>query len=110
METFNSVVEQASIADGLTGAVERNSITIPLVRTMLDDFILVNEKEIEQAVAYAWFRYQEVLEGSAAVPLAAILSNKINAEKAILVISGGNIRKEYHQLICSKWEGNWQQI
>ncbi len=107
---YQSVVEQASIADGLTGAVERNSITIPLVRTMLDNFILVNEKEIEQAVAYAWFRYKEVLEGSAAVPLAAILSKKINAEKTILVISGGNIRKEYHKLICSNWESTWQQI
>ncbi len=105
---YNAVVEHASIADGLTGAVERNSITIPLVRTMLDDFILVNEKEIEQAIAYAWFQYHEVLEGSAAVPLAAILSKKVKAEKAILIVSGGNIRKEVHQEICSRWEGDWQ--
>ncbi|MAT41972.1 MAG: serine/threonine dehydratase [Anaerolineaceae bacterium] len=105
---YNSVLEEASIADGLTGAVERSSITIPLVRTMLDDFILVNENEIEQAVAYAWYHYHEVLEGSAAVPLAAILSKKINVEKTILVISGGNIQQEFHQSICSKWEGVWQ--
>ena len=103
---YNEVVEKPTIADGLTGAVERNSITIPLVRTMLDDFILVNEQEIEHAVAYAWFHYQEIIEGSAAVPLAAILSKKIKADKAILVISGGNIRQEYHKKICLNWEGN----
>lgn len=103
-----NIEEKISIADGLTGAVERKSITIPIVRSMLQDFILVSEEEIEQAIAYAWYRYNEVLEGSAAVPLAAVLSKKVQVNKSILVVSGNNIRQEFHKSICERWKGYWQ--
>lgn len=101
------VVEKTSIADGLTGAIEKNSITIPLVRSMLDDFILVNETEIEQAIAYVYFKYHEMIEGSAAVPLAAILFKKVLPIQSILVITGMNIQTELHAEICERWRSNW---
>ncbi len=104
----NGIVEKSSIADGLTGAVERKSLTIPLVRSMLSDFVLVNEEEIERAIAYVWFKYNEVIEGSAAVSLAAILSEKIDAKKAILVFSGKNINPKVHEEICERWQKDWQ--
>lgn len=98
------VIESKSIADGLSGAIEKNSITIPLVRSMLDDFILVDEAEIEQAIVYCYVRFGQIIEGSAAVPLAAILSNKINIPKCILVITGGNIQLELHSALCDRWK------
>jgi len=101
------IIEKQSVADGLSGGVERDSITIPIVRSMLDDFVLVNEEEIEKAIAYAWYRHNEVVEGSAAVPLAAILFHKLRAPKSILVLSGGNISKENHKRICLKWKEYW---
>ena len=98
------VVEEKSIADGLTGAIEKNSLTIPLVRSMLDDFILVSEKEIEQAIAFCYQKYQEVIEGSAAVSFAAVLFHHIQIPKSILIATGGNIQHDIHTSVCDRWK------
>jgi threonine dehydratase len=103
--TMKNVVESKSVADGLTGGVELNSMTIPLVRSMLDDFVLVNEEEIERAIAFVWYHYQVVVEGSAAVPFAAILANKITVKKPVLILTGCNIQADYHNQICERWKG-----
>jgi threonine dehydratase len=97
--TQQDVSELPSLADGLAGEVENNSITIPLVRKYVDDILLVSEAEIYQAVQYAWHQYHEKIEGSAAVVLAAIMSAKISQFPAVLIISGGNIQPEVHAKI-----------
>jgi len=97
--TQESAIEAPSIADGLAGAVEENSITIPLVKEYADAILLVSEEEIRAAIRYAWFSYRQVIEGSAAVVLAAILSGKVTERPALLVISGGNIDPHLHHTI-----------
>ena len=94
--------ELPSLADGLSGPVEANSITIPLVHKYADDFILVTEEEIIEAIRYAWNHYKERIEGSAATSLAAVLSGKVSRRPAVIIISGGNIQPETHQKIVSK--------
>jgi len=89
--TQNDVQEFPSLADGLAGPVEANSLTIPLVRSLVNEMLLVSETEIEQAVLAAWQRYQERIEGSAAAALAAVLSGKISSRPVVVVITGGNI-------------------
>jgi threonine dehydratase len=101
---IKNVIETKSVADGLTGGVEKNSITIPLVRSMADDIVLVSEEEIEHAIAYVWYHYKVLIEGSAAVPIAAILNKKVNVIKPILILSGSNIQKIYHKDICERWK------
>lgn len=95
------VTELPSLADGLAGAVENGSVTIPLVMSYVVDFKLVSEDEIRQAIKYAWINYHEIIEGSAAVSLAALLSGKINSRPAIVVISGGNINPGEHGQIIN---------
>ena len=102
--TKKGVIETDSLADGLKGGVEANSITIPLVRSMIDDCILVKEEDIAYAIAYAWYHYHEIIEGSAAVTLAAILTGAIKEKPSLLVISGGNIEPELHRKICETWK------
>ncbi|GAP14232.1 threonine dehydratase [Longilinea arvoryzae] len=99
----DGVVERESLADGLAGRVEDGAITIPLVRSLVDEIVLVSEEEIEQAIAAAWQRYAAVIEGSAAVTLAAALSGKFAQRPAALIISGGNIQPEIHQSILQRW-------
>jgi threonine dehydratase len=94
--TQQGVIELPSLADGLAGPVEPGSVTISLVKKFVDEFILVSEAEIAQAVTVAWQRYQERIEGSAAVALAAILTGKIPARPAVIVLTGGNIQPEVH--------------
>lgn len=95
-----NVQESETLAEGLAGEIEHNSLTIPLVRRYVDDIVLVNEEEILQAIAYAWGHYGESIEPSAAAALAAALSGKIVQRPAVVVISGGNIQPELHAQIC----------
>jgi threonine dehydratase len=99
----DEAVDLPSLADGLAGPVEANSITIPLVRRYVDEFVLVSEGDIAAAIAYAWKRYHERIEGSAAAALATVLSGKISSRPAIIVISGGNIQAEVHAEILGRY-------
>jgi threonine dehydratase len=100
--TQNDVVESPTLADGLAGPVEKDAITIPLVRQYVDEIILVDEYEISTAIANAWHNYGERIEGAAAVTLAAALSSKVSKRPAVILISGGNIEADIHQRIISK--------
>ncbi|MBA4375925.1 MAG: serine/threonine dehydratase [Anaerolinea sp.] len=100
--TQDGVIEKESLADGLSGEVDHGSITIPMVNHYADDIVLVTEQAISQSIAYAWRKYKEVIEGSAAVTLAAILTKKIAEMPAVLVISGGNIQPDSHEQILAQ--------
>jgi len=88
------VVELLSIADGLAGPVEEGSVTIPMVKNYVTDFILVSETEIRNAIKYAWITYHEQIEGSAAAALAAVISDRVSDRPALVVLTGGNIDSE----------------
>lgn len=93
------VVEWKSLADGLAGDLEDNAITVPLVKSYLFDLRLVSEEEIAEAIRYAWKKYQERIEGSAAVTLAAVLNGIVQELPATVIISGGNIDSDIFEKI-----------
>ncbi|MDX9992807.1 MAG: pyridoxal-phosphate dependent enzyme [Anaerolineales bacterium] len=93
--TQAGVPDLPSLADGLTGPVAAQSITIPLVRQLADEIIRVEEDAIARAVAFAWENYGETLEGSGAVALAAALDGR-TGPGAVIILSGGNIQPEIH--------------
>lgn len=101
--TQQGVHDLPTLADGLSGAIEVDSVTLPLMRRYVDDFVLVSEAEIEQAIAFAWYVYHEKIEGSAAAALAALLSGKIAERPALVIISGGNIQPEVHAHIAARY-------
>jgi threonine dehydratase len=90
--TQEGIRELPTIADGLSGPVQEGSITVPIVRQLVDEVVLVTEAEITESIATAWYRYGERVEGAGAVALAAILTGKVKARPAIVVFSGGNIQ------------------
>jgi threonine dehydratase len=96
-----------SLADGLTGAVQVSSVTIPIVKHVVDKFILVSEEEIASAIAFAWHAYHEIIEGAGAVTLAALLSGKVMERPAVAIVSGGNINPQLHAEIVSRFDGKF---
>jgi threonine dehydratase len=64
------------------------------VRSFVDEFVLINEEQVLQAIVFAWQNYSERIEGSAAAALAAVISGKITDRPAVVIISGGNIQPE----------------
>lgn len=98
----DEITELPSLADGLAGKVERGSVTVPLVKRYIDEIRLVTESEIAQAIVYASRWYGERIEGAAATALAAVISGKIPARPAVVVISGGNIDAEVHERLLAE--------
>ena len=96
------VVEYDSIADGLAGEVEQGSITIPLVRKLLNQIQLVSEGEIEDAIRLCWWTYNEKVEGSAAAALAAALKDTRTEGRKICILTGGNIQTNVFERICAQ--------
>jgi len=82
------VIERPTAADGLAGDVEDGSLTIPLVRQVVDAMVLVSERQICEAAAWAWQQAALRIEPSAAVALAAALAHGQGSSAVIL--SGGN--------------------
>jgi len=103
-QEMSRVVERVSLADGLAGPVEAASLTLGLVREVVDDFVLVDEESIAKAIAEAWWHYGERIEGSAAVALAAARQMGATSSQAhIVLISGGNISPDVHAELCRRW-------
>jgi len=80
-----------TIADGI--AVRRVSdLTLAHVREYVDDIVTVSEEAIGKAVLLLLERAKAVVEPAGAVPLAAILTDKIDGDGPVCaVLSGGNI-------------------
>ena len=108
-QTQAGVQDLPTLADGLSGAVEEGSVTVPMIEEFVQDFLLVSEEEIARAIAFAWFVYHEKIEGSAAVGLAAVLAGKIKEGPSLLIVTGGNIQPEVHENIVARYAGEaWE--
>lgn len=80
-----------TICEGLAGGF--GIVPFQLARDLIDEVVIVSEEEIYQAIYTLLDLTQLVVEGSAAVGVAALLFNKVDLKgrKVVAVISGGNI-------------------
>jgi len=104
-DSQEGIPDLPSLADGLTGEVEQDAVTIPMVKELVDEIVLVNEDEIAHAIAFAWAIYGEKLEGAGAVGLAAVLSGKVKPRPLAVIVSGGNVQPEVHTEIVQRFAG-----
>jgi len=83
-----------TIADGLLTSL--SPLTFRIISTYLDDIFTTREETIVQAMRIIWERMKIIAEPSAAVTLAAILSNRFvfKSKKVGVVLSGGNVDLE----------------
>ncbi len=87
-------VNPKTIADGLLTSL--GSLTYPIIMLYVDDIVTVSEEGIIRAMRLVWERMKIVIEPSSAVPLGAILENKLNVrgKKVGIILSGGNVDLE----------------
>ncbi len=83
---------QATVADGIAVKVP-GALTLPLIRERVDDMLLVDEGDIEQAILMLLEIEKTVVEGAGATGLAALLKHRerFAGRKVGLVLCGGNI-------------------
>ena len=101
-QTQDGVSDDPTLADGLSGAIDEASITIPMLRGLVDDIVTVPEEAIERAIALAWWTYHERIEGSAAVALAAVIDGAIAERPCVVILTGGNIQSETFDRILAE--------
>ena len=82
-----------TLADGI--AVKRiGDLTFAHLQALVDDIVLVDEEEIMRAIFFLLESERMVVEGGGAVPVAAILEDKIDSGSSgtvVCILSGGNI-------------------
>lgn len=99
------VEELPTLADSLGGGIGLdNGLTFSMCRDLLDDVILLTEEEIAGGIRHAYEEEREVVEGAAAVGIAALLSGKFSVKgPTVLVLSGGNIDMGLHRrIVCGE--------
>ena len=82
-----------TLSDGTAGGVEKESITFPLCCKLVDETILISEKEIKDAMVFYIENEHQLLEGAAGTAVAALIKmkDKFKGKKIGVVICGGNI-------------------
>lgn len=87
---------EPTLSDGTAGGIERDSLTFPLCKGLVDEFAVVGEDEIAAAMRLFIDREHQLLEGAAGVAIAAMMENReaVRGRKVVVVICGGNISRE----------------
>ena len=84
---------QPTISDGTAGGVEEGSVTLPLCTELVDEWMLIDEPDICSALRFMIDTEHQLVEGSAAMAIAAGLrAGRSSLGQTIVVVScGANI-------------------
>jgi threonine dehydratase len=86
--------QEATIADGLSGEIEGGSITLDLCKRYVDQIVLVYEDQIRDSIAWMLEQHNWIIEGAAAVGIAALRAGFIPTDDGIptaILVTGANI-------------------
>lgn len=89
--------EKDTLADSLLGGIgDNNRYTLPMIQNLVDEHVVVGEEEIEEGMVYAFRYHGLVIEGAAAVGIAALLSGKVDVagKTAGIILSGGSVEEK----------------
>ncbi len=88
------VLRTDTIADGLRTSLGK--IPFQIIKEHIEDIVTVSEESVVRDMKTVWERMKIIIEPSCAVPVSAIIDNKISVEgkKVGVIITGGNIDLE----------------
>lgn len=94
-DRLTSFSQGKTLADG-TAVATPGRITFPITENLVDEMVLVSEKEIAKAMKDLLQRTKTVVEGAGALPTAALEAHKIADKwlvdkKVVALVSGGNV-------------------
>jgi len=82
-----------TLADGVAGNIERDSITWRMCRQLVDEVVLVDEEQIADAMVWALDVHHLVVEGSGALGIAALRARQggLAGRRVAVVLTGRNV-------------------
>jgi len=82
-----------TLADGVAGNIERDSITWKMCRQLVDEVVLVDEEQIADAMRWAVEAHHLVVEGSGALGIATLRARLggLAGRRVAVVVTGRNV-------------------
>ena len=96
---------KSTLSDGTAGGIEQGAVTFPICENYVDDFILVTEEEIKDAIKLFLEKHHMLIEGAAALPVASFIKTKkkFKNKNVALIISGAKLCPEkLKEVFCPK--------
>jgi threonine dehydratase len=95
--------EYETLSDGTAGGLEPGTITFPVCQQVIDEYVLVSEEEIKQAIKVVARYERQMIEGAAGVAMAAFIqqADKWKGKRVAIVICGRNITLEKFAKVIS---------
>lgn len=101
--------EQSTLADSLLGGIGlQNEYTFDIIQQNVDEYILVSEEEIADAMGFMMEHHRMIVEGAAAVGVAALLQGKVKGDyqKVGTIITGCNVDLSVALQVMQAYETN----
>ncbi len=82
-----------TLSDGTAGGIEADSLTFPICRDYVDDFFLVSEAEIQNALKLILEKHHVMVEGAAVLSVAVYMkhNHRFKGKNVVLVLSGNKL-------------------
>lgn len=79
-----------TLSDGTAGGIEADSITFDLCRQWVDEFLVVNEEEIREALVLLLKKHYLMVEGAAGLSVATLrkYADQYSGKQVVLVLCG----------------------
>jgi threonine dehydratase len=105
------VEELPTLADSLGGGIGLdNRLTFRMCCDLLDEVVLVCEREIAEGIRHAYEQEREIVEGAGAVGIAALLAGKVRlAGPVVALLSGRNIDMALHRRVINSQPNTWEE-
>ncbi len=87
---------EPTLSDGTAGGIEVDAITFGICRDLVDDYQVVTEEQIAEAMRVFIDAHHMLLEGAAGVAIAGFLAgaDKYKGKNVVIIVCGGNISRE----------------
>lgn len=84
---------EPTLSDGTAGGIEPGSVTFELCSALIDDYPTVSEQQIGEALCRTIEEHHTLIEGAAAVPVAALLERgrQLEGQRIAVVLCGANL-------------------
>jgi threonine dehydratase len=85
-----------TLSDGTAGGIEAGAITFDICREMTDEFVVVSEEQIADAMRGFIDSHHMLPEGAAGVAIAGLLASgdKYKGKNVVVIICGSNVSRE----------------
>lgn len=84
---------EPTLSDGTAGGIEEDAITFGLCQAVVDDWIIVDEEQIADAMRRYTGAEGDIIEGAAGVAIAGLFErcDQIAGKSVVVIICGGNV-------------------